>query len=207
MAFAKLVKVCQDFALGIQSINGAISNLETFFSAWTAKHGKQETVVGSLPTTTNPYETFGHHNEPAIPRAILNISIVTWAPGSTAFIVGSQGPIRAVTRVATGVWSIEMDGHLDTFWGIAHPIHSAAADIRYCKPTSYFPTGPGSPSGVIVSTYSSTGGAASVLTEYAFTCTIYGYTAPAASSVASMAVAPGRFSKRRPMWMRFKRKR
>jgi hypothetical protein len=199
-AYSKLLKTGRDWALGFQSINTAISNLEALYSAWISEHGNEDPPAVSVPWPINPYEVLGHHNIPQVPRAIVKVQTVTIAPGQTSFTVVGVPVVRAVNKLAVGQYQIVLDPRLYRHWGAAWPSQTSA-QFRFCKPVSYFPSflaGIGSQASVIVSCYDCNGsGGAFALTDFEFCCAIYGYTAaqatpPTTSSSASVAKKPAR---------------
>lgn len=212
MAYSKLVKTCQDFALGIQSVNEAKTNLEAFRDWWTAEHGRDEFTSsgGSRYTarTMNPYEAFGRHNTPHVPRAVVGVTVATSAPFQVAFSVGAQPTVVRVTKIGTGQWFIEMDGRLEYFWGIAHPSQASSSSTRFCKPVTYRPTGSGTPPGITVTTYEH-GGTSFEPADYSFVCVVYGHnhiepaptlavSVPKRPSLAAMPFRRGPFGRRGP---------
>lgn len=189
-SYAKLVKTCQDFALGLQSVNGAKTNLEFFRDAWTAEHGKEEPPSGAQTGVgDNPYEAFGRHDTPPIPRAIVAVTALTFGPGLSAFTVNAQPTVVGVTKLAVGQYRIDVDEHIDSYWGAAWPAQTSAL-IRFCKPVSYYPAAPGSPCSIVVSCYNqASAGAAFALTDFSFVLAIYGYTAAQAAATATAAAS------------------
>lgn len=202
MAYGKLIKTCQDYALGIGQVNQARDNLASFRTAWIAEHGKEESVGHTTHAPTNPYTAFGHHNTPPIPRASVFVDVIATIGGAPPFTVSAQSMVLSVSRISTGLWFIALDGRLTIFWANAFP-SQASADIRLCKPTSYFPTTAGTPPGIYVKTQSSTAGSAFAAADFSFDCTIYGYNASdvpvaAAASAGNVAKSPGKFTRGPP---------
>lgn len=188
MAYSKLVKTVQDFALGIQSVNGARDNLEAFRTAWITEHGKEEPPSG-MRTPANPYEALGRHNTPPIPRAVVRISTITFAPGQVGYVVAAQPTVLGVSKLGVGLWLIQMDAQLGTFWANAVPAQTSAA-TRFCRPVSYLPAGAGTPAGIGVTTYE-LGATTFAPADYSFTCCVYGYNATQSAAATSSATPFG----------------
>lgn len=169
MAYTKLFKVCQNFALGKQTINTAIANMEQFFTGWTAEHSKAEPPLGA--TQPNPYEAFGVHVLEAVPRAMVLVTPHFIGPGQTGFTVNPQPTVVSVSRLGTGQYLIKMDGNLATFFGHAMP-QQASGDTRFCKAVGTHSNNMSA--AVLVSCYELSSGSFA-LTDFTFTCAVYAY--------------------------------
>src|SRR4051812_25743409 len=120
MSYAKLFKVCQDYALGIASVNNAKGNLDTLKTSWEAEHGTVQPTLGAgVPLFLgDPYNAFGIHNTPPVPRAMVRVQPTTVGGVAVHMFPGPLGgAVKAVARLSTGLWNIAMDNHLSLFFG------------------------------------------------------------------------------------------
>lgn len=111
MAYNKPFAVCQNFPVGIQSVNRLIDNNQALYDLWTKKHGTRDDGRPSL--TPFDYATsFGVHNDILIARQVLHFEVKTWLDG-TKYLneTTASRVINYVTRLGTGYWRISFSAY------------------------------------------------------------------------------------------------
>jgi hypothetical protein len=107
VSYSKLFKVCQDFALGFQTVNQALDNNAALYSQFDAKHS-----VGVAGINTggfsNPFRVLGRHDDPLVARTTARFLVDTTTPTPTARAVVS-GPMLNLSSpiyLGAGKWRL-----------------------------------------------------------------------------------------------------
>lgn len=183
MSYVKLPLVCQDYPLGRSTYNQACENLTATRAAWGEQHG----IIEQTPP--RPYEGFGQHNDPRIPRIVIDVYPTNAAAGSVAIITGpgsvsgngGHGVLRRIYRHSTGIYSFEMAGPKSSFFGRPEPYQDSNGVVRFCRAVGFGPPSGGSGivsndsapvAGVVVNCYELSAGSF-VNTDFAFSIAIY----------------------------------
>jgi hypothetical protein len=174
MSYAKLYKVCQDYGLGGAGVNNAITNLDAQKTLMGAEHGTDKQASVFVPGgPSDPYNAWGHHNTPHVPRAFVHCSIITSALatfGTYAGVLG--GAIKQISRTGTGLWQVSMDSRLQLFFGHARAKWTTNADVNLCTCINTDLNGSGV--GLYIQTLQLSAGDF-VLTDFDFDLAVYSY--------------------------------
>lgn len=178
MAYSKLPRGMQDYAVGFQAVNQARDNLEAARAELTPEHGTIELSAGRIFTThPTPTRRFGRHNTPVVPRASV---LVTGAgiSGGAGYVTmdgdGSAGIVTGCSRWASGLYFLSIDG-LATYWAECQPRQTGATAMRMVRSTSYFAAGRGQNNGIFLEALQlNTGSDAFERIDFAFSATVYG---------------------------------
>jgi hypothetical protein len=179
-AYVKLWKVCQDFGLGLQQVNQARDNLETFLAAWAAEHSAEQ--VGRLGHRSNSYEVLGKHDTAPVPRAMIGVSVASGTAGAVSISADTLDPVvQSIQRSAAGTWFVTMAAPYTTFFSDPVPSATSNAVTRF---TTSQPGGVTGANGFTVITYQLTGGAF-VGTDYDWYAAVYTYDTTAATVITA----------------------
>lgn len=173
MSYQRMWKTCQDYAVEIASANFAKGNLDTFKTSWTAEHGSVQLVIVGPGLFIDPYNGFGLHNTPAVPRGIVHVKPSSSASVSFTAVNIDAAAVRSITKLSAGLFHIAMDDRLTLFFGDAQPVQSDNTVTRFCSP--YGATfGGGVSNGLVIGCYDLQAGDF-VLTDFEFNCPLYSY--------------------------------
>jgi len=129
MAYNKPFTVCQNFPVGIQSVNRLIDNNQALYDLWTVKHGTRDD--GSRDATLLDYATrFGRHNDILVARSVSHFTVETYADGTKYLQEQTTGRMtRATERLGTGHWRIYLSVY-DVFGGVATGYATSVVDRK-----------------------------------------------------------------------------
>jgi hypothetical protein len=161
VSYLKLFKTCSDHAVGVQSVNQALSNNIAMFDQFGFRH-----AVGN-----NPNDVFmapGRHDDPLIARTVLDYTIVP-GPSSTSIafaLVSGPLVVNPAIMLATGQWKVPIAtptifGAVATIKGASIGAPRAAMALVYSDASGHF---------ALVSTWNVNGG---VLAAYDFSLVIW----------------------------------
>jgi hypothetical protein len=174
MSYVKLHYTVTDFAAGFQSVNQLRDNFQALYDAWILEHSSRE-VFGSDGRRTNAPNlalSFGRHNTPKVPRAVVKTSLFT--TGASVVFPGAievQPVVSGVARISTGLFFLGITD-LQEFYAECEPTTEPGKAARMVIPRSYI-GGRGAPVGVSVECYEDVAGAFE-LTDFDFSAVIYG---------------------------------
>jgi len=168
-------KGCQDYGISVGVVNQARGNLEAMKTAWETEHGtvRPSTVGGHLLTLGDPYNAFGRHNTPYVPRA--SVRVKPTSSSSVALTITPDalgGVVRGITKVATGTWQIALDNRLQLFFGNPRPVQTSNTVTRFCQ--VYGAVVNAFSVGFVIGCYDLNAGDF-VLTDFEFSATLYSY--------------------------------
>jgi hypothetical protein len=134
MSYQKQPKVCQDYALGLNSINNAIGNDEATMDAYQAEH--------FMPDSGNAgyRRPVGMHNTPLIPRAVCSVTSTSGFPSDSfpgSNVEWQWGPHfdPPLAREQTGIYLLRADIFQLGSWAEASPVAADETEIRiiHCR--------------------------------------------------------------------------
>lgn len=200
MAYSKLQKVIQDFALGYQTVNQASDNIDAVRTDYFVKHGSQTIPSLGDPTKpsinfgsgpnggltsqpqagSQPWLKYGRHNDPLNPRGVvyINVFLITLGSTSTSLpslnLTVSSDWIGVPTRLSQGQYFFPLFGMGQYGFGHPQPYAASSATAARIAQARYF--APGDPTyatGLYVSLYELDAGAWTP-TDYSFSIPIWG---------------------------------
>lgn len=166
MSYLKPWKVCQDYALGILNVNLANSNNVSQRTLWYAEH-----AAGGA---RQPYQGFGMHDTPPIPRTIIRAKPQGLPGGISidATFDAPNGVTLGVQHISTGTWQISFAPDLRLFFGNPRPAQTGSSSVRTCSAVGSVTTGPQTL--INIKTYELNTGDF-VLTDYEWSAAVYSY--------------------------------
>lgn len=174
--YAKLPYAVTDYSAGIQSVNQLRDNFQALHDAWAVEHSIKEPQIGRGGLLAFPplSQSFGHHNTPKVPRAVVRTNLYTSSfsvvlPGASIV----QPVVTTVARISTGLFLIGIT-ELTEFYAEVEAYQSSATNIRIVHANSGF-GGNGGNVGIVVECYehASAGGSFDP-TDFDFSAVIYG---------------------------------
>lgn len=175
-SYVKLHYTVTDFAAGFQSVNQLRDNYQAIYDAWIAEHSAREVfgADGRRVNAPNLALSFGRHNTPKVPRAVVKTSIYT--TGASVILPGAievQPVVTGVGRLSTGLFFIGVTD-LREFYAVAEPVTEPGKAARMVIPRTSV-GGNGAPVGITIECYERAGvGNAFSLLDFDFSAVIYG---------------------------------
>lgn len=102
MSYVKLPLVCEDHAVGYQSVNQLADNAAALRDAYGLAHGLLEPPPG---LDSNPWSRAGRHNTIEVARTVARVRYST--AGVVTIDVQGSG-IRSLAKSGTGQWQVEL---------------------------------------------------------------------------------------------------
>jgi len=173
-SYVKLHYGVTDFAAGIQSVNQLRDNFQAIYEAWAVEHSTREVITqggrGTGPAP-NLALSYGRHNTPKVPRAVVKTSIFT--SGFSVVLPGAitvQPVVTGIARLSDGLFFIGIKD-LQEFYAEVEADHAVSTDQRVVIPRTSL-GGNGAPVGITVECYEKNVGFD--LTDFDFSAVIYG---------------------------------
>lgn len=135
MAYSKIALYARDQPVFYQTINQLQENVREVLAAWQEEHGSE------APPNGHPWERFGRHNSPLIPKVAFRAN---WDAlfSRQNVIISNEAVNSSIVRVSAGTYELEVSEGMGMFWPTASPVGEITDEVKLVNAFWYQPTTP-----------------------------------------------------------------